>query len=145
MGNKSSNSFTETRPEEPGTLGKSVEKSQSAIVSRDIRTSYITRVGVGPSAAVQAKYKGMTAQDFKVPKWMENYRAQQSQEEERLAVEQPTDIVTENYASNDRYDMTYIQIKSNDDIRREFLVRMSKERVWLPPSERPPTSQSSNI
>ena len=145
MGSKNSSSLIETRNEEAGGVRKSEEKAQSAIVSRDIRTSYISRVGVGPAASIQSKYKGMTAQDFKVPKWMENYRAQQTQEEELLGSEQPIDIVTERIASNDRYDMTYIQIKTNDDIRRQFLERMSKERVWLPPSERPPTSQSSKL
>mmetsp|Transcript_25067 Transcript_25067/g.24695 ORF Transcript_25067/g.24695 Transcript_25067/m.24695 type:complete len:264 (+) Transcript_25067:205-996(+) len=54
----------------------------------------------------------------------------------------PSNEVSEKIASNEIYNLSFVQVKTADDIRRQFLQRMSKEGVWLPPSQRPPKSNS---
>ncbi|CAG9330310.1 unnamed protein product [Blepharisma stoltei] len=124
--------------EEPKAVEK-VEEQQSKVVTRDIRSQYLTRIGLGQAGEVLRKYQGMTARDFKVPQSLGN-QIPPDKEDEKSSM--PSNELSEKIASNDYYNLSFIQVKTADDIRRQFLQRMSKEGVWLPPSQRPPKSQS---
>lgn len=41
--------------------------SPNKVVTRDLRSQYLTRMGFGQAGEVLRKYQGMTARDFKVP------------------------------------------------------------------------------
>lgn len=106
-------------------------KSSGQAPARDIRNSLLNRMGFSTTGPGQ-----VTVRDFRVPKWM----AKQPiiDEEDSVA----PDEVVERVASNDKYNLSFVQVKSNDELRRQFLQRISKEGLWLPPSQRAPTSQS---
>ena len=110
-----------------------------AAPARDVRHHFLNRMGFGQASAA---YQGMSIRDFKVPKWMEGYHKQQ---EERVKHEQEEHVsteVSERIAANDTYSLSFIQPRSNDDIRRGFLQKMTNAGLWLPPSQRQPKSQS---
>jgi hypothetical protein len=108
------------------------EKVQNnSVLGRDLRGSLLNKMGFIGSGPGQN-----TIRDFKVPKWME--KAQKNSEEEIIG----SNEVIERMASNDKYNLSYVQAKSGDDLRRQYLQRISKEGLWLPPSQRPPRSQS---
>lgn len=50
-------------------------------------------------------------------------------EEENVPTPSLQNEVIEKIASNDAYNLSFVQIKTADDIRRQFLQRMSKEGV----------------
>ena len=106
--------------------------SSNSTQNRNLRGALLNKMGfVGNGLG------GSTVRDFKVPKWMESQKPK-AEEEDQIA---PNEVL-ERVASNDKYNLSFVQIKSGDDLRRQFLQRISKEGLWLPPSQRPPTSQS---
>lgn len=106
--------------------------------SRNPKGAYFARIGVGYAGEVMQRYRGMTIEDFNVPKWLQRY---EPPAEERKA---DREEVMENIASNESYNLSFVQPKSNDEIRRNFLQRMSYLGVLVPPSRRPPASNTSN-
>jgi len=133
MGNK----FTvQTKASEEPPKEETKEQTENVVKARNIRNAYLTRIGFGQAGEIMKKYQGMTVRDFKVPKWMEGYR-QPTEEDQPNQNE-----VHEKIASNEKYNLSFVQVKTNDEIRRQFLQRMSKEGVWIPPSQRLPKSQS---
>lgn len=113
------------------------EEVKSPVVpsqSRDVRNSLLNRMGFSGSGS-----GGVTVRDFRVPKWMEKPKPKGEEEEEDVVG--PNEVI-ERVASNDKYNLSFVQIKTGDDLRRQFLQRISKEGLWVPPSQRKPTSQS---
>ena len=127
-----------TESAEPSRTVSVVEPSEEKPPGQvpSIRSKYLTRIGVGETGASMQRYQSMTVSDFKVPKWLEGYRPPAV--EERKEGE-----VAESIASNDAYNLSFVQPKSADEIRRNFFQRMSNLGVWVPQSERGPNSQSS--
>ena len=100
--------------------------------NRNVRGALLNKMGFSGNGL-----GGATIRDFKVPKWMEPPKAKPDEEDQPAPNE-----VFERVASNDKYNLSFVQIKTGDDLRRQYLQRISKEGHWLPPSQRPPTSQS---
>jgi hypothetical protein len=111
------------------------ESKASSAPNRNIRSSYLKRIGVGNT--VSSVHKTPHLREFKVPKWLAQYSS--TPEEEALNDNE----TLQNIASNDSYNLNFIQIKSNDEIRMGLLMKMSKAGYWKPPSERKPTAQTS--
>ena len=112
-------------------------KSSGAAPARDIRNSLLNRMGFSTTGPGQ-----VTVRDFRVPKWMAKPPTSNENQKEDEEDSVSADEVLERVASNDKYNLSFVQIKSNDELRRQFLQRISKEGLWLPPSQRAPTSQS---
>jgi hypothetical protein len=125
------NKKTEEKLESPSKPEESESKSSNSSSARDVRGSLLNRMGFSSAGPGQT-----TIRDFRVPKWMPQQPV--IQEEETIS----PDEVVERVASNDKYNLSFVQVKSNDDLRRQFLQRISKEGLWVPPSQRAPTSQS---
>lgn len=116
---------------------ESVEETKSASApNRNIRSTYLKRIGIGSGGSTPQK--SSTLREFKVPKWMRQYS---SVEEETLKENE----TLQNIASNESYNLNFIQIKSNDEIRMGLLRKMSKAGYWKPPSEREPSAQTSKL
>ena len=136
MGGKNSlpsNSSTSRVPQATTPSPEETKAPSSSTQSRDLRGSLLNRMGFSGAGPGQ-----VTVRDFKVPKWMEAPKPKAEEEEDTVA----PDEFLERVASNDKYNLSYVQVKTGDDLRRQFLQRISKEGLWLPPSQRPPTSQS---
>ena len=105
--------------------------------SRDVRHHFLNRMGFGDS-----RPQGLSVRDFKVPKWMEGYHKQQEERVRHEEEEQLSTDVSQKIAANDTYSLSFIQMRSNDEIRKGFLQKMTNAGFWLPPSQRKPNSQS---
>lgn len=104
--------------------------------SRNPKGAYFARIGISYAGQVLQRYRGMTIEDFNVPRWLQRCKPSEDRKADR-------DEVVESIASNETYSLSFVQPKSNDEIRRNFLQRMSYLGVWVPPSRRPPASNTS--
>lgn len=134
MGGKNSVPISHPNPKQPvpAPLTEEEKLQTNTVQTRNLRGQLLNKMGFVGSGPGQN-----TIRDFKVPKWMDKSKAE-AEEEDIIK----SDEVIERVASNDKYNLSFVQVKTGDEIRRQFLQRISKEGLWLPPSQRPPTSQS---
>lgn len=131
-GNPSSEKSEEPKSKSSNIPQDSEKSGLPQAPSRDVRGHLLNKMGFSGAGPGQ-----VTVRDFRVPKWMEK-PSPKIEEEDTVS----PDEVLERISSNDKYNLSYVQVKTSDDLRRQFLQRISKEGLWLPPSQRPPTSQS---
>ena len=135
MGGKPSVPSTSSfRPSRPQSLSTPEQKAPSpSHPLLNVRGSLLNRMCFSLSGPDQ-----LTVRDIKVPKPAEVPIPKAESAGDTVA----PDKFLEGVASNDKCNLSYVHAKTSDEIRREFLKRILKEGIWVPPSQRPPSTQS---